>query len=87
MDMRYAVPFVMPLVGAALGLLVHSLDVARSHFSSLSRKMNHLEALHVWQALNISRCALAGKTDLTALVQQVHVRELLKLQGDWHRPV
>jgi len=47
--------------------------------------MNHLEAL--WQALDMSRCALAGKTDLTALVQQVNVGELLKLQGDWHRPV
>ena len=46
--------------------------------------MNHLEAL--WQAVDMTRCALAGKTDLTALVQQVHVRELLKLQGDWHRP-
>ena len=76
-------PFIMPLVGAAL--LVHSVDMARSHSSSLPRKMNRLEAL--WQALDMSRCALAGKTDLTALVQQVHVRELLKLQGDWHRPV
>jgi len=27
------------------------------------------------------------KTDLTALEQQVHVSELLKLQADWHRPV
>jgi len=40
----YAVPFVMPLVGTALP--VHSLDVARSHASSLSRKMNHSEALY-----------------------------------------
>jgi len=49
--------------------------------------MNHSEAL--WQAFDMSRSryALAGKTDLTALVQQVHVRELLKLQGNWHRPV
>jgi len=39
LDKRYAVPFVMPLVGAAL--LVRSLDVARSHASSLSRKINH----------------------------------------------
>jgi len=33
------------------------------------------------------KSALVVKTDLTALVQQVHVRELLKLQGDRHRPV
>jgi len=46
---------VMPLVGAAL--LVHSLDVARSHASSLSRKMNHLEAL------DMTRGAVAGKTE------------------------
>ena len=51
--------------------------------------MNHSEAL--WQALDTSvlliRGALGGKTDLTALVQQVHIRGLLKLQRDWHKPV
>jgi len=43
----------------------------------------------IWQALDASvltRGFVAGKTDLTALVRQVHVRELLELQGDWHRP-
>ena len=83
MDKRYAVPLIMPLVGAAL--LAHSVDVARSYASNLSRKMNHSEAL--WQALDMTRGAVAGRTDLTALMQQVHVRELLKLQRDWHRPV